>query len=456
MPGRQPPIPGPLWLVARFPAPLTGRAYTPGMPRLHTKAVTAGLLLALLGGATACSGGGDDEAPAGKPQRLKKVWSVEYPGAPQEVPEQVWRVPGILAFPMGGHGASLVGLDTSSGEQRWQLPAPKGTRGFCALSEQVNDKGIGGALLKDDEGQCAVAAAVDVRRGKVLWTEPLSEPAAPSSNGPGVSVGDRTLTATVSWREVVRFRLEGEEKGRKLGALPGVAEKGDKAPTGADHDGRHILLRVGDALVLYDADKGTRLWRHRVPGNSHLDGGLVSADPVVLDAAENGRRYYRDYGAGRVLGREMGRAKREDPVTGRGVLVARFDNDPRVRAYDMRSGKQLWARAYSPHERLEGTRGGALLSAHEYSGQETWLRTRDLRTGSPRVLGRLTGTASQAPLLAWDSRRLYAKVTTADGAERLVAYALPERGSARRFEAPPEQPGAPTVSDSSSEAGNAG
>ncbi|MFG3252589.1 PQQ-binding-like beta-propeller repeat protein [Streptomyces sp. NPDC048172] len=408
------------------------------MSRLRT---ALPLLLALLT-ATACTGGEEKGAPA-KPPRLKKAWSVPFPGPPAQLPDTVWQAKGVLALPTDADGRNLVGLSASSGERRWQLPLPKGSEGLCALSERVNDKGIGGVLLKGEDGECSLAAAVDARKGRVLWTKPLSEPSQPSSDSPGVSVSERTLTATVSWREVVRFRLDGDEPGRKLPALPPLS-KSVNAPIGADHDGRHIVLRTAHAFMLYDADKGTRLWQHRVPREgSHLTGGLLSADPVVLDAAEKGHRHYRAYGAGKLLGKELIRSGRDAPFTGRGVLVARFVNDPRVRAYDMRTGKEVWARTFSPFDLFVGVRGGALLSTHAFSGEETWLRSHDLRTAAPRTLGRLTGTASEADAMAWDSDRLYARVGTAEGAERLVAYTLPERGSTQEYQRPPEQTGAP-------------
>ncbi|MFG3252591.1 hypothetical protein [Streptomyces sp. NPDC048172] len=397
------------------------------------------LLLALLA-ATACTGDGGGEKPApAKPPRLKQAWSVPSSGDGVYEPwKNSWLGKGILAFRTGQDGKNLVGHATSSGEQRWQLPLPKGTERVCALSKGVNAKGIGGILLDAGDGdeRCSVAAAVDIRRGKVLWSKPLGETSEPPNNTPGVSVGETTLTATVGFHGLARFSLE--KDGRKLPALPHVPKDRDGVDV-IDHDGQHIALHTRSEFAVYDADKGTRLWHRPVAREGARLEGLVSADPVVLDAQEKGHRNYRAYGPGKPLGKELITTNREAPLTGRGILVATFADDPRTYAYDMRTGKRAWTAKRTAAELDVGIRNGALLSARQYSSLEKWLVTHDLRTGAPRTLGRLTGLKAAARPFATDARRLYVLGQTRAGAQRLIAYELPPRGTAKRYTPPATQ-----------------
>ncbi|GAA2073668.1 hypothetical protein GCM10009801_27110 [Streptomyces albiaxialis] len=409
-------------------------------------------VLALLA-ATACTGGGGGGGEGGrepsKPPRLKKLWSVpaaDRPAMPSP-DEDAWLGKGVLALRTGDTNSRLVGHSAASGEQRWNLPLPKGTTGVCALSGQVNKEGIGGVLLDAGDGdeRCTVAAAVDIRRGTVLWTEPLGRKSEPSGSKASVSVSGKTLTATVGWNDLARFRLDGDGKGRELPGLPHFRDGGAN-PGPVDHDGRHIAVETRSGFALYDADEGTRLWHRPARSRDAALDGLVSADPVVLDTIEKGRRYYRTYrqdqpGVRDRIGKELDKKALNTPLTGRGVLVARFPGDHGAYAYDLRTGKPVWQRGLSERENLEGVRGGALLTTHRYAGPETWVRDRDLRTGAPRTLGRVPGRAFEE-VLAWDSRHLYVQDTDREANEKsLTAYALPERGSARDYKTPPKMAG---------------
>ncbi|MFG3252590.1 PQQ-binding-like beta-propeller repeat protein [Streptomyces sp. NPDC048172] len=409
-----------------------------------TRSRTAVPLLLVLLTATACTGGAEKAAPA-KPPRLKEAWSIPSPQKPAaSAHEKIWLAHGVLAMRTGSQGDQLTGYAAGSGEQRWQLPLPKGTTGVCALSERVNGKGVGGVLLDAGDGdeRCSVAAAVDVRRGKVLWKEPLGRGDVPTGDEVPVSVGEKTLTASARWNDVARFRLEGGGDGgkRKLPDLPHFSGGGSNSGP-VHHDGRYVAVQNKSGFAVYDADKGTRLWHRPAKGRgTHLE-GLLSGDPVVLDALEKGHRFPRAYGPlggegeESLLGRELNRTNREAPLTARGTLVTTYEKDNRVFAYDMRTGKRAWARKLAPSESLVGIRGGTVLTLRQFSA-EKWLLSRDLRGGAPRTLGRVTGQASGITPLAWDAHRLYVRGTDRSGAELLRAYELPARGSARSYKAP--------------------
>ncbi|GAA2073674.1 hypothetical protein GCM10009801_27120 [Streptomyces albiaxialis] len=409
-------------------------------------ALAAGLALLT---AAACTGGGgegggEDGEEHGKnrakPPRLKQLWSVSAPVSDARAGGP-WLGHGILATRVGTDDRSLSGYATSSGDRRWTLRLPEGTDAVCGISETVNSAGIGGVVLNATRGErrCSVAAAVDIRAGKVLWTERVGDTIEDMGDEPPVSVSGKTLTVTVRYHKVARFRLEGDAKRRALPRLPHVPE-GESAVDGIDHDGTHIALQTRSGFALYDADKGTRLWHRPAERRGGALEGLVSADPVVLDATEKGHRFFRAYGAGPgnkgLLGKELSRVGvRAEPLTGRGVLVTDFADDPRTYAYDMRTGEQLWARKRTPAQKPLFVRGGGVLFSRPYLAEQ-WLVSRDLRGGEQRTLGRLTGTASRFAPVAADSRRLYATGQRRDGTEALFAYALPRTGTDRRYAAP--------------------
>ncbi|AXK32863.1 hypothetical protein DVA86_09585 [Streptomyces armeniacus] len=413
------------------------------------------VLLALLAG-SACTGGGgggEKKAEPAVPKPLRQLWDTKVTASATS--RIGWLTDDTVTLHEPESGA-LHGYDAGSGRHRWKLTPPTGAGRVCDTSGEVNGQGVGGVVFAaGDEGECTLAAAVDSRTGRVLWSRQLGEQQGDGPNA-GVSVSEKALTVTGRCDELRRMRLADGKP------LPTLLPR----DTDCSHDTAHNARRIaalddpgtpeGDereaAFVLYDPDTGKELWRRPADGRGPELGALLADDPVTLVTQDKGQRYIRTYdGNGKpvhVLGKELSNAV--DEVSGQrlaaeGVLVTRFANDPRTYAYDLRTGKTLWRKALGSSTLLLGVSDGQLVTRSSLVPKGTariqeWLIGYDLRDGTRRTLGRERkpeGAAlSGAP--AVHKRKLYSLVgTDSAGTYALRAYALPERGDTTDY---PTQP----------------
>lgn len=418
--------------------------------------MTIAALLALLTTA-ACTGGSDDgdEKPergaAPAPKTLKPLWTVAQESSMGS--GVVWVRDGIVAVYSEGGSAGLRGYDQDSGKKRWEVEPPKGTTGICGVSRSPNADGVAGVLFSTGATRtdCDRAAAVDASDGTVRWTEDLGTQ-ADSGGTPTVSVSEETLVASGSCDEVRRFRISDGKR------LPTLVPRDRACAHDSVHDGRGIaVLDDPDSssapegsprrseFALYDPDSGKKLWHRPVAPVGSAMHRIIAHDPLTLETTEKGHRFVRTYddkgGVRHLIGKELDMKESPgSPVTGDGVLVTSYANDPRAHAYDLRTGKELWQRDLD-RATLLGVSGDRALATYTVLPQgkrqhETWLLSFGLRDGKRQVLGRMkrTGPALGTSVLA--DGRLYATTGAVDSGPPLSAHKVPSGGDPWRNQLP--------------------
>ncbi|MER5298077.1 PQQ-binding-like beta-propeller repeat protein [Streptomyces lasiicapitis] len=137
-------------------------------------------------------GEGKNDPPAGGPAKEKAPANTsakvgfQIP-APEVPKDDIWSVAGSWltddtyvksGFVGKAKDHALIAYDPASGKQKWTIPLAGET---CAVSKEVTKEGIAAVVYKDAKStkankypDCSEVSAVDLKSGKKLWTENVS------------------------------------------------------------------------------------------------------------------------------------------------------------------------------------------------------------------------------------------------------------------------------------------
>ena len=420
-------------------------------PGVMSMATTVICLLALAACSDAEPAPRTGEAPSAEPTaesppRLEEEWRIRARVFAGSV--QVRMTPDVLALVSE---ENLRGVDRRTGEERWTVRPPRDLNRICFTSEQISPDGLVGVLMAGRGRDCTVAGAVDLDRGKLLWTRTMPS-APPYHSGHGVTVGDTTLSAEMFCDEMRRFSLRDgkplqtlaprDRKCAMEAASNGelIAVLNDPAtPRTPDDHGTGWIPAVGEpvGLELYDADSGRRLWRRAVSNEGASVDDVVSTEPTILTRTLRGHKLTQIYGPdgrpGPYLGKQLpafGSDKLQVLGHPDGLLVATYPvgnplgGDHVVYGYDDRTDEERWRLPVAAGWRPVGADGtGVLMAGAGYTedGQpEQWLTRHDLDDPSEvETLGSVAGRG----ILAADGSTIY---TVTDN--EILAYSLPASG----------------------------
>ncbi|WP_158678599.1 PQQ-binding-like beta-propeller repeat protein [Streptomyces sulphureus] len=189
----------------------------------------------------------------------------------------------------------VVGLDRTTGKQRWEVATPGG-HVRCQASTSA---GGGVAVLVGGPGEddCSTAWAVDVHRGKLLWTKKLAEndedfeldyPARIARSG-------ETAVVEATGRVTTAFHARtGRELWREGASLYGRSDC-----VGEEHVGGSQLVRkqrceeestpasgVPFSVAVVDPASGQERWSQYL-GPEGTVAHVLHADPVVVNTPKN-------------------------------------------------------------------------------------------------------------------------------------------------------------------------
>lgn len=255
-------------------------------------ALSAAALLVLTG----CSGNdepdqpspGNDDAKSASP--LDEAWTA--PG-PEHMFEPVGDGAGSSAWVHDGTLAvvgwdQIVGVDPTTGEERWQLPLP----GEVLLSSYgVNAAGVGAVLVQTDDLR-VLAIAIDVTKGKRRWATRVT-PAEVADDASGISVGANTVAVTTKREGAQRLAIG---DGSPLGHVcrqPATTLVGCSTIS----DGRYVVVAEHKVpvsrYVVYNQDTGRRVSTHPA-GEQPTVSHVVSDDPLLVVGKADDGTYVRD------------------------------------------------------------------------------------------------------------------------------------------------------------------
>jgi hypothetical protein len=325
------------------------------------------------------SSGDDDKAakpkPAAKLPALPQAWHADLASGSKRLPvDPLDSTPyGDLRTWMAGDTLVMLGTrrltayDADTGEMRWTLRPPAGTKRVCGASRAPNSAGLAGLVLASSRG-CRVAGLLDVRTGKLRWRRDLGRRWSHSANDADLYVGDRTVAVPLNYRG---YRLFDVRTGRPVKATPTPISQA----TALVGDGRLVLDSLGglgkqQSIEVYDIDSRRLVSRTPVPRATNVE-GIVSADPLILDLQVRGHRAYQHVdGRGR-LGRYVGKGLDNEPqllgvlgdtLVGSYSITSPLDRTARYYGFDVTTGEQRWTT--NPVQTfILGRRGDDLLTA---------------------------------------------------------------------------------------------
>lgn len=251
----------------------------------------------------------------------------------------------------------LVAYDPTTHEERWRTDV---AGGVCALSEVVDGRV---ALLLDARGtygRCDRVGVVDVDRGALRWSRPLGD--AEYLFDRSVALGRDRVYAGGECGAVLTFAVDSGAPRTPLlardevcghanamaGGVVALYEDGETPDTPDDAGTGWIPPYDGAArLRVLDAADGSERWSTTVERRGADLHGIVSAEPLVLDVSQRGHRTMRRYGpGGRFLGHLGAQLGPSDGFTvvarSDDVLVGTYEAIGGYRAYDLRTGQELW------------------------------------------------------------------------------------------------------------------
>ncbi|MFJ9952542.1 PQQ-binding-like beta-propeller repeat protein [Kitasatospora sp. NPDC091207] len=349
-----------------------------------------------------------------------KVWSAQPAAALKAGADDTLVGSWLLADAVVRADATGVhAYDLAAGKPTWSVESPAAGTAPCGLSAGVNEAGLGAVLFRsgpDPKSPCSLVAAVDTKRGRTVWSKPLSEAKGGYSARVGVTedkviaVGDDHVVAweSADGKDVWQYTGQGKFctlSGGVTGKTVMVASScADSTP-------------VDQAVSLNTADGKVSWWRGL--NNQPKTVTVLSAEPsVVLTTAEKPEddKVFAwgpagDPAAEIAVAAGEGRldAARgtfsaipgvffQDRTMVTTLAPANAGGAVSVVGYDLDSGKQRWkaAAAEKGDVRAVGVDGGALvLAADERRDQPAHLSRFALAGGQETVGGNFPqGTGS--------------------------------------------------------------
>jgi outer membrane protein assembly factor BamB len=274
-------------------------------------------------------------------------------------------------------------------------------RRVTVLYPPVGGHGI--VVLAEDDG---TISASDVRDGRVLWQDRLTEPALtpPVLAWPLVFAADanRSLFALDARTGATRWAV----------ALP---DQVASAPTVAD--GRVYVVDEDSTVRALDAADGSQLWVTDLPSLVIAPPVLAGPNVVVVDQTGGVSAFSRGDGSS-AWEASLDTPLETGPVGGSGTVVA-TDQSGAVYAFDADDGALRWKVTPGSYTSVNPSIAGSsliLAAAHA-------LERRDLATGALKWRTHLHGEAGDPPLVLGDT------VVLEYGDSRLERFALGDGAS---------------------------
>lgn len=263
----------------------------------------------------------------------------------------------------------VTAFDVATGDVRWSLKPPPLAQGVCALSEGLNDDGIGAVLFSREDQGCSMLTAVQARTGETVWTQSVDFHYAANGyiNG-SIGVGEQVVSVVTNGQSCVVARRFALADGQSRSALP----SDDRCAHSAASRGGAVVAQTESpdgqgTLEVYDAETG-RL-RGRSPIENYWAVSLPVADPVVIDIMGSDSRsvgLYDDRGRQQAVlatSPDTVRGLRTIGVTEDAIVAEFGPGGDRVHAFNRQSGKKLWELTRHYEQTPLGVHDGALLTA---------------------------------------------------------------------------------------------
>lgn len=227
-------------------------------------------------GTTGGGGGG------GTGTQARQLFALQAPGVSDVTDvEGAWATKDVFAK---GTVGGVVGVDATSGKQRWKLPLDGE---ICAASRQLTADDVTAVISEDGsaDGSCSQLVLFNVETGKKIWQKTM--PGSDSAGALGMNVTLSGGTVAAAWiGGAVGYRLTGEGVWKADPDKPcrdrGYAG-GEKLVALVECEGHD-----GVAVQTVDPTNGDGGKAYQVPGGDEFV-QVASTDPLVLVADDGDR-----------------------------------------------------------------------------------------------------------------------------------------------------------------------
>ncbi|MFH8381902.1 PQQ-binding-like beta-propeller repeat protein [Kitasatospora sp. NPDC018058] len=298
---------------------------------------------------------GTDGGPTPAPGNAtyKVAWNAAKPQN-SDASSQLLGVWGAGQTAVRADSTGITAYNLSDGKQAWNIPVPSGSKELCTASYSHNSKNIVAVSFNTGDYDCSTIGAVDIAQGKLLWTVKAS---ADRLSSPTLSVTDKVVAVgPVGGLNIDNGQPVWQLKGRGKDCTVYAATAGSQiAITDRCYD-----TSPKSVLQIVNAETGQPT-SQPIPltGSIERIDKVVSTNPLVvlMSSGPNGD-YVLPFDKDNKPGNQMptkesgsdslrlsgqSDAISQNVVSGTTLYVQVSGSKSGINAYDLNTGKRLWA-----------------------------------------------------------------------------------------------------------------
>ncbi|MEU8922326.1 PQQ-binding-like beta-propeller repeat protein [Kitasatospora sp. NPDC048545] len=294
--------------------------------------------------------------PAAKGATFNVAWTAPK-GANTDGANQMLGVWGTDKLAVRADSTGIKAYNLTDGKEAWTIPVPAGSKELCTASYAANSKSIAAVSFNTGDSDCSTVGAVDLTQGKLLWSVKVS---ADRMSSPTLSVTDNVVaiggnmvgalnvtTGQPAWQYQPRDK-DCSVRGRAAGAQIAVSDRcyGGSGPK--------------SQLVIVNAETGKATSTPiTLTGSIEQVDQVVQDKPLVLlmssgpqgdyilpfdkDNKPGNQMSVKEAGSDSLRLSGQDEALSRNVVSGSTLYVQVSGTKPGINAYDLNTGKRLWA-----------------------------------------------------------------------------------------------------------------
>lgn len=310
-------------------------------------------------GGTTDNGGtsnGPTPGPGPKGGSFNVAWSVPKP-AGADTSTQLLGVWGTDKLAVRVDGSGIKAYNLTDGKEAWTIPVPAGSKEMCTASYGANSKGVAAVSFNTGDSDCSTVGAVDLTQGKLLWSvkvlaDRMSSPTLSVTENV-VAVGGNMVGALNIANGQPAWQFQPRDKdcsvrGKAAGVQIAVSDRcyGTTGPK--------------SQLVVVNAETGKPTSAPiTLTGSIEQVDSVVQDKPLVLlmssgpqgdyilpfdkDNKPGNQMSVKEPGSDSLRLSGQDEALTRNVVSGTTLYVQVSGGKPGINAYDLTTGKRLWA-----------------------------------------------------------------------------------------------------------------
>ncbi|MFD9686246.1 PQQ-binding-like beta-propeller repeat protein [Kitasatospora sp. NPDC059088] len=304
--------------------------------------------------------GGNTVAPAPAPDGTKATFNVAW-NAPTpsntDATNQLLGIWGTDKYAVRVDSDGVKAYNLVDGKQAWNIPVPSGSKEVCSASYTANSKNVAAVAFNTGDYDCSTIGAVDLTSGKLLWTvkataDRLSQPTLSVTDNV-VAVGGNAVAGLNISNGQPAWQYQPRDKDCTMRARAAGSQI-------AISDRCYMTSGPKSQLVIVNADSGKAASSPiTLTGTIEQVDSVVQDKPLVLvitngpngdyilpfdkDNKPGNQMSVKEAGSDSLRLSGQDTAFTRNVVSGSTLYVQVNPTKPAINAYDLNTGKRLWA-----------------------------------------------------------------------------------------------------------------